>query len=70
MDWQPIETAPQRTLVLLFDNEGNIRMGVMATSTQAVSELDFGDVSSTVYWPKDLRPTHWMYLPNNPRAKP
>ena len=73
MEWQPIETVPLQEDVLLYDNEGNVRAGIVfsrysATKPRAFkSDLDFGDFSASSYWPDDLTATHWMPLPEPPQ---
>ena len=74
--WQPIETAPKESKVhvLVLDNDGNVRMArwydrsylTEGPKRRFVSDFDFGDFSSTCFWPLDMFATHWMPLPPPP----
>jgi len=70
MNWQPIETCPEITAVLFWlpNYEGRIAIGRMERS---VTHLDGRKQDS--FWgghmfDDDNPPTHWMPLPNAPKA--
>ena len=61
MEWQPIETAPDKQDVLVW----NAMTGAYVSRHDGVGEWPLG------FWRGDLgewypRPTHWMPLPNPP----
>lgn len=62
-NWQPIETLDERVEVLLQDIEGNIRIGERFGPGMFNSSLDFGNYSSSFYWPYDNKPVLWQPLP-------
>ncbi len=64
MRWQPIETAPKGTIILIFDprNERPISVG-------AWGHLGLGEAYSRWYalpGAYGRKPTHWMPLPKPP----
>lgn len=55
--WQPIETAPKKTDLLLYDPEVGIGIGhIFSGDYWQIGEDDF------------CHPTHWMPLPDPPAA--
>jgi len=67
-DWQPIETAPKDTDVLLYLKDGGI---VIGEGWHTYDEPPYGQPSKELYWinleiGQVLHPTHWMPLPNPP----
>lgn len=82
MDWQPIETAPSRIPVLLYcpdieysnsqiDENPNIVIGVKCAS--GVWDSSIGDVEGSQsgygFVRQQLKPTHWMPLPESPKSE-
>jgi len=68
-DWQPIETAPKDTLVILYLRDGDI---VINEGWHTYDEPPYGEPSKELYWMdletgKTLHPTHWMKLPEPPK---
>ena len=75
MGWQPIETAPNETLLLVLRRDGAMhvaRVGGFAGRRFGILNADFGDASCSFFFPvggdhtQDDTPTHWMPLPNPP----
>ena len=56
-DWQPIETAPKETIVLVFDPDEGVVTGSLWFSEWALDPGTRADL---------LHPTHWMPLPAPP----
>lgn len=57
-EWQPIETAPTRKLILMFSQPfGYNRLG----------EYCVGYVNKEFVGNPDYKYTHWMYLPEPPK---
>lgn len=59
-DWQPIETAPNDTWVLLYDESGDVVCG----------HSQFGYWYAWFDWVDEglkLNPTRWMPLPEPPK---
>jgi len=67
-EWQPIETAPNDTLVLLYLGGNDIEIG---EGWHTYDEPPYGTPSKELYWWVDERgrvyPTHWMMLPEPPK---
>jgi hypothetical protein len=68
MEWQPIETCPKMTAVLLYAtgyyighfNETNSRWWVESDGTQTAAEASLNGFN---------KPTHWMPLPAPPKKE-
>lgn len=71
MEWQPIETAPLNTPVLLYGMlEGEIAglMGVEAAVGRS-GNGKYWTVDGTDYYSVTVNATHWMPLPPPPKVK-
>lgn len=74
MEWQPIETAPKATPVLVYD-AGDVSVAVFQPSVRKWHGVVDGGL---VGIPKDngiiffevFKPTHWMPLPPGPNVSP
>ena len=66
--WQPIETAPKDTLVLLYGEPCGEIFGRFREPTIVVgaNRYDYWAVDATDYYQVTVEPTHWMPLPNPP----
>jgi hypothetical protein len=62
-EWQPIETAPHDTLVLLFSfSDGKQEVGYASSGSRR--KLSDGSIVSNMSWHGHA--THWMPLPPPP----
>ena len=62
MEWQPIETAPSNTIVLLageMDGPGDWRI--------KCGYRDDARPSGWLIWGASWKPSHWMHLPQPPK---
>lgn len=76
MTWQPIETCPERTPVLVYFPAGRSAYGeydagcAVAVSTLRNGERDWDPVGAETYITEDIwvvgEPTHWQPLPEAP----
>lgn len=74
MTWQPIETAPEKTHVLVLCRDATMHVARVGgyDKKYGILDADFGDASCTFYFPvggnqdADDAPTHWMPLPEAP----
>lgn len=64
MEWQPIETAPKDTTVLLYGAK-RLEMCVGMNHSR-----DGWVTDTTSEWLSMYTPTHWMPLPEPPKKKP
>lgn len=74
--WQPIETAPRYTEVLVLRRDGNMHVAEVSGYDRkfGIMNADFGDARCTFSFPIDgnyeagYAPTHWMPLPAPPKV--
>lgn len=68
MEWQPIETAPKNTLVLIWD--GRIMCVAERWTYNGGKAWNWSAVGASGYECEDdfESPTHWMPLPEPPRS--
>lgn len=75
MTWQPIETAPYETQVLVMRRDGVMHVAKVAGYSGrrwGVLSADFGDASCTFFFPvggddkSDDAPLYWQLLPDAP----
>ena len=72
MEWQPIETAPWDTYVLICGNNGpafDMAVAWKDSSTDSVWMMtDYhDDITARAYRRHMAYPTHWMSLPEAPK---
>jgi hypothetical protein len=61
-EWQPIETAPKETPVLIWVGDQAL------ISQQLYEQANWEDTyQSFWFWDTDREPTHWMPLPEPPQ---
>ena len=63
--WLPIETAPQDGTVFLGYRDGRVREACRVPRDDCEMWVFGGQSGSTEFAPQ-LRPTHWMALPDSP----
>jgi hypothetical protein len=67
-EWQPIETAPKDTLLILYLKDEGVIIG---EGWHTYDEPPYGEPSKDLYWWVEQRgrvhPTHWMPLPEPPK---
>jgi hypothetical protein len=70
--WQPIETAPRETKVIVLRRDGEIHIARVSNGSAGyygIMSADFGDASCLFFFPVNGDeksgdyPTHWMPLP-------
>jgi hypothetical protein len=74
MEWQPIETAPKDTQLLVMRRDGVMHVARVdgLSEKYGILSADFGDASCMFFFPvggnydADDAPTHWMFLPAQP----
>jgi len=69
MEWQPIDTAPKETIVLVYGYwDGELNEGDKVPDVwRAKFEFDLWWIDGGEYYSQYVRnPTHWMPLPNPP----
>ena len=67
-EWQPIETVPDMQTVILFAYSSDITSSVM--TWKIATGYAFGDEfvwDGRSVGPHELKPTHWMPLPEPPK---
>ena len=72
MDWQPIETMPPATPVLLYYEKLGVKYGFyddIGTADWWVADMSPKCEAgwSSPFWDNDHEPTHWMPLPEAPK---
>lgn len=84
MEWQPIETAPKHTDILLFRPDAGVFFGQLTYCAEWLTEADIEreglgedvlfaedfwafDYDGASRCELDLKPTHWMPLPDPPQ---
>lgn len=81
-EWQPIETAPKHTEVLVWRNDSGVFIAQLTTPDNVMSDEeieeffpdDFGDFEewfcAAYGWQEGSeKPTHWMPIPDEPNCK-
>lgn len=71
MQWQPIETAPEKTLVLVYGEWDGELHGGDGTKEVHKARFEWGEwwIDGGEYYASHVRnPTHWMPLPEPPNA--
>jgi hypothetical protein len=70
MEWQPIETAPEIDLVLIFCPDATEADQIMICSflrrDMPGDQGDWYEQNPSIGSPIDVAPTHWMPLPPPP----
>jgi hypothetical protein len=74
-EWQPIETAPFETPILIFAYEWKDGPTIICAAIKRKETKDWHSwvaIGATGYeWENDFeKPTHWMPLPSPPEPKP
>ncbi len=67
-EWQPIETAPKNTDVLVYVLDGYEKMGVAMFHTYAYKDGGWWQWEHE-YQVREIVPTHWMPLPDPPQEE-
>ena len=75
-DWQPIETAPEKTDLLVLRRDGAMHVAQVSgyNNKYGILNADFGNASCQFFFPIDENyqaddaPTHWMPLPEPPET--
>ena len=74
MEWQPIETAPRRRIVLFWGETYQLEDGKKNWKMETGSIQPWGEEGEDCYWGSsrlkeyDYFPTHWMPLPEPPNV--
>ena len=76
-EWQPIETAPKETELLVLRRDGVMHVARVDGYDRkyGILNADFGDASCRFFfpvgsdWGQGDTPTHWMPLPPAPEAR-
>jgi len=66
-EWQPIETAPKDTLVLLYLGNNDIEIG---EGWHTYDDPPYEPSKELYWWVEEMGrvyPTHWMPLPEAPK---
>lgn len=74
-EWQPIETAPELTKLLVLRRDGEMHVASISGYDRkfGVLSVDFGNVTTCIFFPVSDdysagdAPTHWMPLPEPPK---
>lgn len=70
MEWQPIETAPENTFILIYENGRYHVAQYELTDVDGyfdVQEPLWGFVDGWLDVDSSFNPTHWMPLPEPPK---